>query len=294
VTLWFQHHRVLSDTAVRHEGFVTRLETAGTAVWFYLWKALLPMNLTLVYPQLEMSWIPLALLALVLALCWRRSAAAFVALSGFVVMLFPMLGFFDQGFYAYSLVSDHWQYVAIPFVIATLVAAASRLPLRWLRWTCGALVGVVFFFAAALRAQLYGDDETLWRDAIARNSRAWVAHFNLGFTLRHQGHLAEAEQEYREALRLNPRYVEAHNNLGNLYVSTGRDTKAVPHFLVALQLNPRTAATHNNLGIALAHLRKYREAAESFREALKLDPAFDDARQNLAQALAALNEPPAR
>jgi tetratricopeptide (TPR) repeat protein len=209
-------------------------------------------------------------------------------------MLFPMLGFFDQGFYAYSLVADHWQYVAIPFVIAALVAAASRVPPRWLRRTCGALAGVVLFFAAALRAQLYGDDETLWRDAVARNPRAWVAHFNLGFTLRHQGYLAEAEQEYREALRLNPRYVEAHNNLGNLYVSTGRFAKAVPHFLVALQINPHTAATHNNLGIALANLKKYREATESFREALKLDPTFDDARENLARALAALNEPPTR
>jgi len=274
VTIWFQHHRVLEGIAVRHEDFPTRLATAGSAVWFYLWKAIAPVNLSLVYPRAETNYIPAALLVLTLAWCWLHSRGAFVALAGFVAMMFPMLGFFDQGFFAYALVSDHWQYLALPLVIA----------LAAVRWPIGMAAAVVLFFLTFSRASLYADDAVLWRDTLAENPRAWAAHFNLGLALRNRGDLASAEREYREALRLNPDYAEAHNNLGNLLSKSGRHDEAVKHFAAVLRLNPGVAAAHNNLGVAFARQGKYEAAAACFREALRLNPGYSEARDNLALA----------
>lgn len=277
VTLWFQQHRVLETALVRRADFWTRLADAGTAVWFYLWKAVAPLNLCLIYPRWETNWIPTAVLVLVLVWCWLRSRGLFLALAGFVTMMFPMLGLFDQGFFAYAPVSDHWQYLALP-VLCALPAA------RTVRWPVAALAVVTCCVLTAGRARLYGDDVALWRDTLQKNPQAWVAHFNLGLAHADRGEFSLAEGCYREALRLNPNHAEAHNNLGNLLSKRGQHAEAAQHFLAVIRLNPNVATAHNNLGVALARLGRYEAAAECFREALRLEPHHAEARENLARA----------
>ena len=119
VTIWFQHHRALHHL-VRSDGFPARLAAAGWVPWFYLYKALLPVNLTLMYPKWSvdasgwLSYVPGAALIVCFLVFWRaRRTWGRPLLFGFgyfVAMLVPVLGFFDQGFYTYSLVADHWQY----------------------------------------------------------------------------------------------------------------------------------------------------------------------------------------
>src|SRR5262249_14518151 len=61
--IWFQTHGV--ESGVRSASFAQRLAGAGGVIWFYLSKALVPVNLVLVYPQwsIEVSnplwWLPL-------------------------------------------------------------------------------------------------------------------------------------------------------------------------------------------------------------------------------------------
>jgi tetratricopeptide (TPR) repeat protein len=280
LTIWFQHHRLLESIPVREADFLTRLTTAGSAAWFYLGKALVPINQMLIYPPLPAAIWPV--LALVGCLVWSyRRRGLFVAFAGYVVMLLPVLGFVDQGFYLYSLVADHWQYVALPLVLAAVVAAGAM-------WFPGqmqmpASVGVVaaFFVLTLARANLYADAVTLWSDTLAKNPGAWVAHYNLGVAQSARGDWATAEAEYRAALRLNPRHIEAHNNLGNLLAQTDRLDEAATHFQAALQLNPRVAAAHNNLGAIYARQGRLQEARDCFREALRLDPHYADAAANL-------------
>ena len=61
---------------------------------------------------------------------------------------------------------------------------------------------------------IYADIETLWRDTLAKNPGAWLAHNNLGIVLRQQGRVQEAIDHYNEALQSIPTYALAHNNLG--------------------------------------------------------------------------------
>ncbi len=136
MSIWMQS-RVLEKSA--HTGFAERLAGAGTAIWFYLSKALLPINLVFVYPKWTVQigdilwWLPVVAAAWVTAiLLWRFRGpreswgrSLLFAWGNFCVALVPVLGFADVGYKLYSLVADHYQHIAIISVVAVVAATWS-------------------------------------------------------------------------------------------------------------------------------------------------------------------------
>ena len=300
-TMWFQHNRAMGGYAVRATGFLSRLAAAGWVPWFYLYKALWPSNLGAIYPKwnvnasLWVCYLPGIVLLGCLALFWWKRTTwgrpLLFALGYFVVTLFPVLGFFDQGFYKCSLVADHWQYCSIVGVIALIVAAGVALchrlgsSGRYVGLLAGAAVLVVLGTASWGRCGVYKNGQTFWRDTLAKNPDAWLAHNNLGYLLAEQGDVDDAAWHYREALRLEPNYADAHNNLGTILLRAGKVQEATAHFEQAVQIEPGWPPAQNNLGNALVKMGRIQEAIESYGQALHSDPDYADAHYNLGNAL---------
>jgi protein O-mannosyl-transferase len=130
VNVWFQHHHagdIRTDT-----GLLERLLGAGAVIWFYLYKAILPINLRFIYPLRDIPttfvWsLPLIAAVLVTAALvgavfwgkrngWPRSLL--FAWGFFCVSLIPVMGLADVGYMEHSLVADHYQHIAIIAVVA--------------------------------------------------------------------------------------------------------------------------------------------------------------------------------
>jgi protein O-mannosyl-transferase len=132
MSIWFQAHGAIAGATVQSEHFWGRLAAAGMALWFYLGKALLPLNLCMIYPRWQIdagataSYLPLLLWCGILAACWpfRRTWGRHVllGLGCFTVMLFPVLGFFDMYFLMLSRVSDHFMYLPLTALVALTAA----------------------------------------------------------------------------------------------------------------------------------------------------------------------------
>ena len=298
LTVWFQAVRVLEGQTARADGFLARLAGAGWAVWFYLFKALVPVRLSMIYPKWEIDpanvfgYLPGLLLVAVLAYCWsKRATWGRDVLAGggyFLVMLFPVLGFFDQGFYRYSLVADHWQYLPILGVIALAASGAAKLVARSdeLRRTgaaraLGAAVVITFGGLTWVQSGVYLDDETLWRDTVAKNPTAWLAHYNFGVQLAAKGQLAEATAAYEAAVRLKPDYADALSNLGIALWQQGRTEEAMSRWRAAVRCQPDHIETLNNLGAAYAQRADFKRAAFYFSLVLTLQPNDSEAHANL-------------
>ena len=268
VTIWFEYNRDLGGHRTRTDGFPSHLTIAGRAPWFYLYKALLPFNLCVIYPKWDInpsSWISylpgMALVGCLTLFWWKRRTwgrPLLFALGYFVVMFFPVLGFFDQAFYYQSLVADHWQYYSITGPIALAIGAGAvvcrRMGSRRRYWGTVAAVAVLIVLGAATwqRSHIYAAQETLWQDTVGKNPNNWLAHYNLGVTLAQLGKLQEAVGQYEQVLRIEPHRAE----------------------------------THHNLGLALKQMGKAREAAEHYEEALRIKPDYSQALNNLAWLLA--------
>ncbi len=301
MTIYVQYHQAIGDTVVRTDGFAARLAGAGWAVWFYLSKALLPVNLSFVYPRWRidpakiLSFVPIALLAVAFAIAWRRRAGwgkPFLLGGGyFVVLLLPVLGFLNIFFMRYSLVADHWQYFALIGPVALVVVGIDRgcemrfRPTPWLKPAI--LTGCLLVLAALTwrQAGTYANVETLWRATIARTPSAFLAQNNLGLLLLSQGRVDEGIAHCEQALAIKPDYAEAHSNLASAYLEKGRTDDALAHFTRALGLQPRSPEIHNNLGNVLLRKGRVDEALSHYRKAIELRPTFAVAHCNVGAIL---------
>jgi Flp pilus assembly protein TadD len=310
VTVWFQSQYAIGKEIVRNDGFVSRLAVSGWAVWFYLYKALLPLKLAFAYPRWHLgnvtvlSFVPLALLLLAGWVFWRQrerwGRGWFVAAGYFVVMLLPVIGFVDIYFMKYSLVADHWQYFAM-IAIAIVVAAILHTTLkRWgerLHLIAAASVLLILMVLTWRQALMYANIDTLWRTTLAINPNSYLAHINLGNILldavradsaqktARDPRLNEAIAHYHAALQTNPNESALHHNLGTALWMNGDVTNGLIHVRHALELEPKNARVHFALGNILLSTAAEKEATEHYRQAVELDPYLGEARLALGSAL---------
>ncbi len=301
VNVWFQTHG--SGEEFRSIGFGERLLGAGGVVWFYLYKALLPLNLIFIYPQWHIKaanplwWLPLAAALAITAVLWRYredwSRPLMFAWGFFCVALLPVMGLTDVYFMKYSLVADHYQHIAIIGVIA--LAAAC-----WSYWHQRARQSAVIIAAVLVcllmyltwqQSRMYKDVQTLYQTTIDRNPGCWLAYNNMGSGVMKAGRVEEAVKYFEQALRFNPDYVLARHNLGVAMDKLGRPREAIEHYRQALKINPNYAEAHNNLGIDLGKTGDVQEAIEHYRQALRLKPDYIDAHNNLGIILAQAGRP---
>ncbi|HUB67069.1 MAG TPA: tetratricopeptide repeat protein [Candidatus Methylacidiphilales bacterium] len=279
-----------------------RLVIAGRAVWFYLGKLAWPHPLIFIYPRWQiaasqpLSYLPLAAVALVLAVLWRYRnqglRPVFFIFAYFLIALFPVLGFFDFYFFRFSFVGDHFQYLASmgPLALAgagLAMLADFALPGKiWLRSGLGTGLLLILAVASWRQIGIYQNLETLWLDTLAKNPDCWMGHNNLGNIFAEQGQIDDAMVEYQKALDLNPNYPDAQNDLGAELLQKGRMDEAIAHFRKALEIDPDYSEVHYNLGFALLQEGRAGEAIVEFQNALRLKSDYPEAQDCLAQAQA--------
>ncbi len=335
LTVWLEKHQVGASGIDWELSFADRCLIAGRAILFYAAKLVWPASLTFNYPRWEIdssqAWqfaFPAAVLVVMIVLWAMRNRIGRGPLAAtlfFAGTLFPALGFFDVYPMRFSFVADHFQYLASIGVITLVVAAGKllldRAELPWLPKTVACGVAIALCMLTWQQGKIYEGLEVLWRDTLAKNPTAFLAHNNLGALLNRRGDYEEAEQHLREAVRLkpdfvdsvvnlakaregqsdlaeaeslyrqatelNPQFAPAFNGLGAVYGMTGRAELSEKSLRQALQLDPNYPTAHANLATLYTMQGKADEAVTEFEAALRLDPSLHEVKANLARVLIA-------
>jgi len=260
-----QVHGMENDPAM---GIFSRLACAGLSLSFYIWKFFWPVELMPIYPQWKVDatspthFLPwLFLGGIFYGLLWIRPQNRrdiLLAISFFVLILLPVLGFMSISYMRFTWVMDHFIYIPQIGLIGLLIGGLGCIQ-DWLRPAFRpCLIGVVLLVVGLMAVQSHNyakhflDEETLWAYELQHNPQAWPAYDNLGNALLRKGQVVKAEQLYRQAL----------------------------------QIYPDSAITHNNLGVAQEQRGDIVAAISSYQEALKIAPGYLDAQHNLARLLA--------
>src|SRR5256886_989904 len=280
-----------------------RLAVSAYGLSFYLWKMVVPVNLSPLYERsptvnpwttlfLLSYGLVLAITAVVLALR-RRVPGLPAAWVAYVVVLLPVLGIVQSG---PQIAADRYTYLA-GLGWAILAGAGVLSGWRTSRTsktgtpTTLPIAGVVTCLVVGLgvltwnQAQVWHDSEKLWTHALALDPQSSIAENNLGVVRADQSKLAEAIEHYQRALQLRPDYADAHTNLGDTLFLQGKLAEASDHYRQALAIKRDHARAHNNWGIVLARQGKLAEAGDHFQAALHIGPDSADAHTNLGNAL---------
>src|SRR5213078_4713540 len=285
-----------------------RLAVSAYGLSFYLWKMIVPSNLSPLYPRpltvdpwampFVLSYgLVLATTGIALALR-RRVPGLSAAWSAYVVVLLPVLGIVQIGS---QIAADRYTYLAS---LGWAILAGAGLGSSWRTSsrsrtgtpTALPLAGIATGVVVALgvltwsQAQVWHDSERLWTHALATGYDSVAAQNNLGRELVGQGKPAEAIEHFQQALRIRPD-ADAHNNWGLALAQQGKPAEAIEHFREALRIKPDLAEAHNNWGMALDLQGTLPEAIEHFREALRIEPDLAIAHANWGVVLARQGKP---
>ncbi len=312
MTVWMERHVVGAAGAEFDLSMVDRCGIAGRAVWFYAGKVLLPYPLIFIYPRWSTDPLPMAAIfsaiaavaVLVVLFCgcrrWGRGPLAGALI--FAGVLLPALGFVDVYPMRYAFVADHFQYLAMPAMIAMIVVAVTLMLQRYgisavggtdsarrIRLICTLLLlGLVA--ATWHRCLAFYDAETLWRDTLEKNDTAWIAHNNLGKILLDRGEPVPAKDLFKRVVELKPDHYNAWNNLGLAY--TGLEQYAVAESALdqARRLRPGDETILVNYATLLVRQERFDEAGDIYRQVINHYPASVPAHMNLGNMLAGLQK----
>ena len=301
VSVWTQGQQIGID-APWLRSWPERLATAGDAIWFYLGKLLWPHPLLAIYPhwQLEkgapFSYLPLLAVLVVPVVLWLGrgawSRSFLFAWAYFLVCLLPVLGLINNTYFRYSLVADHFQYLASMGPLALAGAGLTWLADRiipskqGLQLTLGAVVLLMLGTLTWQRACAYESEETLWTNELVWDPGCSTAYTNLGNACSLKGQTENALPFYQKAVETDPTDPIAHNDLGVTLVRTGQDDAAIAEFQKALEINPLYAEAANNLGDVLASKGHVDDAIAWYEKALQSNPRYATAEFDLGMLFA--------
>jgi tetratricopeptide (TPR) repeat protein len=188
------------------------------------------------------------------------------------------MGFFNIYPMRYSFVADHFQYLASLPMIAMVVFAIHRLGPKRVRPIIAAIALIVLFTETWIRAGIFRDGISLWRDTIQKNPASWMAVNNLGMALIQRADstgspndLTEAGQLLRQALRLRPQHEWAHFGLGKLDEMRGDFVNAKAEFQREARIEPDYSPTYFELGMIAWNEHDWATAQEMFERSRELD-----------------------
>jgi Flp pilus assembly protein TadD len=296
-------------TPLNRLGILERLSITAYSLAFYMWKMLVPLNLSPLYeiPESIRWWDPafalsslVVLTVTVIAVRFRHRWPALAAVwASYIVILLPVSGIAQNG---PQIAADRYTYLS---GLGWALLSGAGLGAAWLAIrrrqpvssAARRLLPLVLVSSVGLgvltwrQAEVWHDTEALWTHALAASPSA-KAHEALGILLAERGRAADALAHYEESLRIKPSYGPGHVALGVALSEQGRVPEAISHYEEAARLMPRSAIPYNNLGTALAAQGRTVEAIEQYREAVTRSPGDADIHNNLGRALAQLGRLP--
>ena len=285
-----------------------RVGQAVYGVAFYLWKSIIPLNLSPLYelPYDFDAWMSLFLvcgitvlaISVILYVLRNRWPAVLAAWIYYLVVLAPVAGLAQSG---PQLVADRYSYfscmswavllgAAFLYLLNSLDARLGRQSVLIAALPVPGLVLIIFALMTWKQTQVWRDTRSLWNHVIAVAPQSSVAYYNLGRIVENEGQFPEGLEYYRRALSYNPLYADAHYNLARLLAKHGEQSEAIAHYRDALKIRPNDADAHNNLGLLLAARGETAAALDEFHRALQIDPKYAKAFFNLGRVLAQRNE----
>ncbi len=278
---------------------------ACDSIAFYLYKYLLPINLTLDYGRTPdyvtghaWVWATAASAVLFLFCLWKVRERWPVAAAGgaiFVAGLLPTIGLVTNPMQLYSTVADRYAYVSLfgpAMVLAWALSwvSARRINALLAGWfaVIAALFGLTF-----VHVQHFRNDDTLFPYALKENPNSWGLPLDYGIYLNNLNRNDEAQTYLERSLSLMPDLPQSNSIMADLLEGKGNNEGAIVYLQRAIEYtHPPDFKLYDRLGRQFSDLNEYPKAVDAFTQAVNLRPTDEQAQAGLGIALGNVGQMP--
>jgi arylsulfatase A-like enzyme len=318
VTIWYETSVTAATGDLYAAGVLERVARAGWVTGFHAGKVLVPTGLAFLYPRWStdtsdwVAYVPDLSILVVLAVLWLRreewGRPGLLGLGWYLVLLFPVMGFFDIYYHQFSLLADHFQYLASIGLIAlvghvgvvglektgVVAIGANAVRHRGTALIAGLLVVGFFWTLAWQRSHVFANEGLLFRDAAEKYPTSWLAfQKSAEFSLKRVAEgiedpgsaLQQAIADLKHAAKIRPDHPQVQDSLGVAYFKSGRFEEARHHLEMAIALDPANPDYHWNLALLYDELKETGLAVAEYKTVVAAVPQSPDMRFRLAGAL---------
>ncbi len=291
--VWFEANSFGANAIQYPYDLGERFLIAGHVPFFYLQKFFFPYPLIFTYPKWTIDasqlsqYLPLLSIPLVLViLLWKAPSwgkGLLIGLSIYGVLLFPVLGLFNNSWFQYSFVTDHWLHLpSLPLLVLLIHGLRKGMGALSQRMIAPSLAGIagVLGILTFHQTPMYENHQTLWTQTLHQNPNSWVAQYNLGTIYMNQNRFEESLEHLQRAVELYPLSHSAYNNRAKVYIHLGDYEKAIADYTQILRTNLKDPVVYNNRGTAYFNMGKFWLALADYDVAIHLDPQYAQAYTN--------------
>jgi len=309
ITIWFQNTRAIREYQLPAGGLASRVANAGKATWWYLGKAISPINPWYEMPERPVETEPEAQAVLAgtraanPAPAWPRGRLVLWPPS----MIYPRWRVTSPVWYDFlplAAMAALFTWVvrlrqgrgrgvcfALSYFLVALLPVLGLLKMSYMRaaWVADhfqylADIGIIALGSAG-GALLWRRVSPSHRRVVAGAGAAVIGILAIGTAVR----AADYRSEYSlwtDTLAKNPGAWQAQTRLGAALLERGDVRGAAEHFAQGVRFKPDDADSRNNLGLALVTLGRVDEGIAQYRESIRLQPGQFFAYANLGDLLA--------
>lgn len=267
---------------------------------FYLYKAVVPMNLSAFYPYPDPaeSGLPLVFWAapfitgLVIYAVYMSRKYSTIIVFGMLfysVTILPVLQIVPVG---RAITADRFAYLPLLGILVILTYLLYYLYNNLLKSQAlkkvflGILAVIVIGLAFLTRNQsmIWESSMTLYTDMVKKFPENSIGYNNRGTLYLKENKYNEAESDFQNALKYNSKYAAAYNNMGLLLNGRTKYDNAIEYFTKAVELNNNYAEAYFNMGLTFFNKNEIDKAIELYKKAISIDPGFAVAYNNLGKA----------
>jgi Tfp pilus assembly protein PilF len=273
---------ILEDTPLS-----TRILVSFKSLVVYLWKMILPFNLSSFYSYPETASLfsvefgsSVALAIVISATCtvMKKKEKIWAAVWGcYVITLLPVIGLIRLGIPA---MSDRYTYLPSlgPFLIVGLFVSlissrvsGSKGPDTIVK-LAGAGILVIMSFLTVKQIGVWKNGLALWSNVIEKSPDGYFPYLNRAEMYFRAGQLDEALADFDKAIAVIPSFYTIYNKLGVAYGKDDSFDKAIECFNKALAINPNDGESYYYRGYTYSFINQNDRALEDYRKAVELNP----------------------
>lgn len=267
---------------------------------FYLYKAVVPVNLSAFYPYPDpaASGLPLVFWAapfitgLIMYAVYVSRKYSNIIIFGmlfYCVTILPVLQIVPVG---RAITADRFAYMPLLGILVILTYLLYYLYNNLLKSEAlkkvflGILAVIVIGLAFLTRNQsmIWESSMTLYTDMVKKFPENSLGYNNRGTLYLKENKYNEAESDFQNALKYNSKYAAAYNNMGLLLNGRTKYDNAIEYFTKAVELNNNYAEAYFNMGLTYFNKNEIDKAIELYKKAISIDPGFAVAYNNLGKA----------